>query len=334
MKNRLIGGIVATMCILLLTGCGSETAYSQDFYAMNTAMNITAYGANAQDAITKSISYINALEADISRTRETSDIYAVNHAEGKTVTVSEQTADVLRNALELAQETEGYFDPTIAPLSDLWGIGTEDAAVPTQEEIDAVLPLVDDTRVKLDGTEVTIPADMQIDLGGIGKGYAADHVAEILRDADVEHATISLGGNVYAVGSKDKGLPWTVGITNPDEPGSWFAALKVSDTSIVTSGDYERYFEQDGKRYCHIFDPKTGYPAETDLRSVTVVSADSTSADAYTTALFVMGLDRAMEYCEVHDIEAIFVCGDHTVYVTDGLKDSFSMSGTEYTYEE
>lgn len=334
MKNRLIGGIVATMCILLLTGCGSETAYSQDFYAMNTTMNITAYGANAKDAITKSISYINALEADISRTRETSDIYAVNHAEGKTVTVSEQTADVLRNALELAQETEGYFDPTIAPLSDLWGIGTEDAAVPTQEEIDAVLPLVDDTRVKLDGTEVTIPADMQIDLGGIGKGYAADHVAEILRDADVEHATISLGGNVYAVGSKDKGLPWTVGITNPDEPGSWFAALKVSDTSIVTSGDYERYFEQDGKRYCHIFDPKTGYPAETDLRSVTVVSADSTSADAYTTALFVMGLDRAMEYCEVHDIEAIFVCSDQTVYVTDGLKDSFSMSGTEYTYEK
>lgn len=334
MKNRLIGGIVATMCILLLTGCGSETAYSQDFYAMNTTMNITAYGANAKDAINESISYINALEADISRTRETSDIYAVNHAEGKPVTVSEQTADVLRNALELAQETEGYFDPTIAPLSDLWGIGTEDAAVPMQEEIDAVLPLVDDTRVKLDGTEVTIPADMQIDLGGIGKGYAADHVAEILRDADVEHATISLGGNVYAVGSKDKGLPWTVGITNPDEPGSWFAALKVSDTSIVTSGDYERYFEQDGKRYCHIFDPQTGYPAETDLRSVTVVSAESTSADAYTTALFVMGLDRAMEYCETHDIEAIFVCGDHTVYVTDGLKDSFSMSGTEYTYEE
>ena len=334
MNNRLIGVVAAAMLTFSLTGCGSETTYSQDFYAMNTAMNITAYGANAQDAITKSISYINALEADISRTRETSDIYAVNHAEGKTVTVSEQTADVLRNALELAQETEGYFDPTIAPLSDLWGIGTEDAAVPMQEEIDAVLPLVDDTRVKLDGTEVTIPADMQIDLGGIGKGYAADHVAEILRDADVEHATISLGGNVYAVGSKDKGLPWTVGITNPDEPGSWFAALKVSDTSIVTSGDYERYFEQDGKRYCHIFDPKTGYPAETDLRSVTVVSADSTSADAYTTALFVMGLDRAMEYCETHDIEAIFVCGDHTVYVTDGLKDSFSMSGTEYTYEE
>lgn len=334
MKNRLIGGIVATMCILLLTGCGSETAYSQDFYAMNTTMNITAYGANAKDAINESISYINALEADISRTRETSDIYAVNHAEGKPVTVSEQTADVLCNALELAQETEGYFDPTIAPLSDLWGIGTEDPAVPTQEEIDAVLPLVDDTQVKLDGTKVTIPADMQIDLGGIGKGYAADHVAQILRDAGVEHATISLGGNVYAVGSKDKGLPWTVGITNPDEPGSWFATLKVSDTSIVTSGDYERYFEQDGKRYCHIFDPQTGYPAETDLRSVTVVSAESTSADAYTTALFVMGLDRAMEYCETHDIEAIFVCGDHTVYVTDGLKDSFSMSGTEYTYEE
>lgn len=334
MKNKLIGVVTAVILPFLLAGCGSETAHSQDFYAMDTAMNITAYGANAEDAISESIAYINALEADISRTRETSDIYAVNHAEGKTVTVSEQTADVLRRALELAEETEGYFDPTIAPLSDLWGIGTEDAAVPAQEEIDAALSLVDYTQVKLDGTDVTLPAGMQIDLGGIGKGYAADHVAQILRDAGVAHATISLGGNIYAVGSKDRGLPWTVGITDPDEPGSWFATLKVSDTSIVTSGDYERYFEQDGKRYCHIFDPETGYPAETDLRSVTVVSADSTSSDAYTTALFVMGLDRATAYCEAHDIEAIFVCSDHTVHVTDGLKDSFSMEDTAYTYEE
>ncbi|MDO5783504.1 MAG: FAD:protein FMN transferase [Eubacteriales bacterium] len=334
MKNRLIGVAAAAMLALSLAGCGTETACSQDFYAMDTAMSITAYGADAQAAINESISYINTLEADISRTRETSDIYAVNHAEGETVTVSEQTADVLRRALELAEETEGCFDPTIAPLSDLWGIGTENAAVPAQEEIDAVLPLVDYTRVKLDGTEVTVPADMQIDLGGIGKGYAADHVAQILRDAGIEHATISLGGNVYAVGSKDKGLPWSVGITDPDEPGSWFAALKVSDTSIVTSGDYERYFEQDGKRYCHIFDPETGYPAETDLRSVTIVSADSTKADACTTALFVMGLDRAVEYCKAHDIEAVFVCRDHTVHVTDGLKDSFSMDSAEYTYEK
>lgn len=334
MKNKWTGIAAVISLAFVLAGCGTETACSQDFYAMDTAMNITAYGAEAQDAINESIAYINALEADISRTRESSDIYAVNHAEGKTVTVSEQTADVLRSALELAAETEGYFDPTTAPLSDLWGIGTEQAAVPAQADIDAILPLVDYTRVELDGTAVSVPAGMQIDLGGIGKGYAADHVAQILRDAGIEHATISLGGNVYAVGAKDRGLPWSVGITDPDETGSWFATLKVSDTSIVTSGDYERYFEQDGERYCHIFDPRTGYPAQTDLRSVTVVSENSTRADAYTTALFVMGLDNAMQYCSAHDIEAVFVCRDHTVYVTDGLKDSFAMDSTEYKYEE
>ena len=326
----------AAMLMFALAGCGTSetTASTQDFYAMDTAMNITAYGKHAQDAINESIQYINALEQDISRTNEDSDVYAINHAEGETVTVSAQTADVLDRALELAEQTDGYFDPTIAPLSDLWGIGTENAAVPAQADIDAALALVDYTKVTLDGTEVTIPAGMEIDLGGIGKGYAADHVAQILKDAGVEHATISLGGNVYAVGSKDRGIPWSVGITDPDEPGSWFAALKVSDTSVVTSGDYERYFEQDGKRYCHIFDPETGYPAETDLRSVTIVSANSTQADACTTALFVMGLERAQQYCEEQGIEAVFVCRDHTVYVTDGLKDSFSMDSTAYTYEK
>lgn len=336
MKKQQISILTAVALCFLLTGCSTqeEQAYTQDFYAMDTAMRITAYGDNAADAVTECVSYINMLEADISRTRESSDIFALNHAEGNQTELSEQTADILQEALDLAAKTEGRFDPTIAPLSDLWGIGTEQAAVPAQEQIDKVLPLVDYTKVSLEGTTASIPAEAEIDLGGIGKGYAADHVIEILKENSVEQAIVALGGNVYVLGEKDRDTPWKVGITDPDNPGDSFATLSVSDTAVVTSGDYERYLEVDGKRYCHIFDPETGYSAETDLRSVTVVSPDSTSADAYTTALFVMGLEDAMKYCEQNQIEAVFVCKDHTVYVTDGLKSSFELQSTEYTYAE
>ena len=334
MKKRwLCAAAAAVLMAAVLAGCGQKEV-SQDFYAMDTAMSIRAYGSHAQDAINQCVQYINALEQDISRTQEGSDLSALNSAEGKPVGLSEQTADVLEQALRLAGETGGCFDPTTAPLSDLWGIGTEHAAVPAQTDIDAALELVGYQSVKLDGTEASLPAGACIGLGGIGKGYAADHVAQLLRDAGVKRAVITLGGNIYVLGEKEDGVPWTVGITDPDNPGDYFATLGVSDTSVVTSGDYERYFEQDGTRYCHIFDPETGWPAQTDLRSVTVVSECSTEADAYTTALFVMGYDRAKAFCEEHGIEAVFVKKDHTVSVTDGLRDSFSLTGSEYTYEE
>lgn len=333
MKKRwLCAAAIALVTAAVLTGCGQREV-SQDFYAMDTAMNIRAYGSQAQDAVNQCVQWINALEQDISRTREDSEIYALNHAGGKTVALSEQTADVLKHALRLAEQTQGYFDPTIAPLSDLWGIGTDHAKIPAQTEIDAALQLVNYKTVAVHGTSAVLPAEVCIDLGGIGKGYAADGVARILRDAGIERAVITLGGNIYVLGEKEKNVPWTVGITDPDKPGDYFGTLSVSDTSIVTSGDYERYFEQDGKRYCHIFDPETGWPAETDLRSVTVVSASSTDADAYTTALFVMGYDRARAFCDEYGIQAVFVKNDHTVYVTDGLKDSFSLTSTEYRYE-
>ncbi|MDO4286935.1 MAG: FAD:protein FMN transferase [Eubacteriales bacterium] len=337
MRKGQAGIVLAAALAMLLTGCGGKKQpdyVTQDFYAMDTAMQITAYGENAQDAVNESISYINMLEADISRTRETSDIYALNQAEGKRTELSEQAADILQDALDLAAKTEGFFDPTIAPLSDLWGIGTDHAAVPTQDEIDTVLPLVDYTAVSLEGTTALIPAAAEVDLGGIGKGYAADHVVEILKQKNVDKAIVALGGNIYVLGEKEVDTPWTVGITDPDDPSNYFAILSITDVAVVTSGDYERYFESNGKRYCHIFDPQTGYSAETDIRSVTVVSQDSASADAYSTALFVMGYDAARSFCQENRIEAVFICDDHTVHVTDGLKDSFTLESTEYTYEE
>ena len=301
---------------------------------MDTVMNITAYGGKSEEAVTECVQYINDLESKISRTRADSEISALNKANGETVEVSEQTADVLRAALEIARATEGVFDPTIAPLSDLWQIGTEDAHVPAAKDIQQARSSVGYSRVSQDGTSVTMEPGTRIDLGGIGKGYAADHVVEILKRYGIKHAIVSLGGNIYAVGSKDRGVDWKVAITDPDNEQSYLGTLSVSDTSIVTSGDYERFFVQDGKRYCHIFDSKTGYPAETDLRSVTIVSPDSTMADGYTTTLFVMGYDKAVAYCAQHNLDAVLVCSDHTVYVTDGIRDRFTLTSAEYEYEE
>ncbi|MDO5549249.1 MAG: FAD:protein FMN transferase [Eubacteriales bacterium] len=345
MKRSLFWLILAvTGAMLLLGGCGakeqaaqetaSEQQASQDFYAMDTVMNITAYGEKADEAVQECVQYINELEAAISRTQENSEISQLNDADGEAVELSEQTADILHDALEIAQKTEGKFDPTVASLSDLWQIGTEDAHLPEEKEIQDALEPVGYTKVTQDGTSVTMEPGTRIDLGGIGKGYAADHVVEILESYDVERAIISLGGNIYAYGSKGDGVDWKVAITDPDHEEDYLGTLSVSDTSIVTSGDYERYFEQDGKRYCHIFDSSTGYPAETDLRSVTIVSPDSTTADGYSTALFVMGCDKAIEFCEQNDIEAVLVRDDHTVFVTDGIKDRFELLSTEYQYEE
>lgn len=333
MKRSLFWLILGTLAVAL-TGCAPKQA-TQDFYAMDTVMSITAYGGKAEQAVSECVQYINQLEAAISRTQESSEISAVNEADGTTVELSEETADILQDALDIAAETDGCFDPTVAPLSDLWQIGTDNAHLPEQEEIDEALQYVGYERVSMDGGAVTMDAGMKMDLGGIGKGYAADHVVEILESYNVKRAIIALGGNIYALGSKDRGLNWTVAITDPDNQEDYLGTLEVSDTSVVTSGDYERYFEQDGKRYCHIFDAETGYPAETDLRSVTVVTPESTKADGYTTALFVMGYDKAVEFCEQHEIEAIFVCSDHTVHVTDGLKDAFTLlNETDYTYEK
>ncbi len=348
MKRSLCWLILGCMAGALLCGCGAQAngssasedssasqsnqEASQEFYAMDTYMSIQVYGGEAQEAVDECVQYINDLEQEISRTNEDSEIYTLN--ETGVATVSDDTADILTAAAELAKQADGYFDPTVAPLSDLWQIGTENAHIPKKSQIAKARKLVDYTKLHINGNNVTLPKSMKIDLGGIGKGYAADHVLKILQDKGVTSGIVALGGNIYAVGKKDGNKDWNVAIADPDSNGEYLGKLEVSDTSVVTSGDYERYFEEDGVRYCHIFDPATGAPAQSDLRSVTIVDKNSTKADAFTTALFVMGYEKAEKFCEENDIEAVFVCSDKTVHVTDGLKDCFTLLNTEYSYEE
>lgn len=329
--------LAASLLLLTLSGCGGKSEpYSTDFFAMDTFMSVKVLGSDGESLAQQCESEINALESVLSRTREDTDIAKLNAADGAPLTLSDEGAKLLSTALDLSAATNGAYDPTVAPLTDLWGIGTEHQKVPSQSEIDAALQNVGIAHVHENGDAVTLDSGSKIDLGGIAKGYAADLCADILKSADADGLLV-LGGNIYAVGTNE-GKDWNIGIADPDEPTDTVAAVAVHDLSVVTSGDYERYFEQDGVRYHHIFDPKTGYPAASGLRSVTVIDENSTRADALTTALFVMGADEGRAYCEENGIAAVFVTADKQVFTTSRVADvcTFTFTGEDkgYTYAQ
>ena len=331
--------LAAFLLLLCLAGCTPQPkSYTADFFAMDTFMSITAYGEDeqaAQDTAVQLEQRINALEPALSRTREDSDLYRLNHADGAVCEVSEDTYAAIEAAVQFAEWTGGAFDPTMAPLTDLWGINTDHAHVPAQTEIDAALTHVGYQNIELLGNnQVRLLNGAQLDLGGIGKGFATDAAAAMLDGTQGVLAT--LGGNIGAYGenpNRDSGN-WVVGIADPDDNAAFIATVEVRGLSVVTSGDYERYFEQDGKRYHHIFDPATGYPADSGLRSVTVIDESSTRADALTTALFVMGLEEGMAFCGQNDIAAVFVTADKQVHVTDKVGEvcTFAFLGEEKRY--
>lgn len=328
--------LACALCALLLvlSGCGGPAAETTDFFAMDTFMQLSAW-ADSSEAAKQTLSAceqeINRLSSALSRQISASALAKLNAADGQTVTLDDDTYAALCAAVEYAELTGGAFDPTTASLSDLWGIGTDNAAVPDAPAIEQALTHVGYQNIELLGNnQVRLTNGAQVDLGGIGKGFATDRVAALRGDCAL---LAQLGGNIGAYGenpSSDDGL-WTIGLADPDDNANYVATLHVQDQSIVTSGDYERYFEQDGVRYHHIFDPKTGYPAQTGLRAVTVVDASSTRADALTTALFVMGLDGGLQFCRDNGVEAVFLTADRKIYTTDGLRGLLTLAdGTDY----
>ena len=310
--------LAASLLLLTLSGCGGKSEpYSTDFFAMDTFMSVKVLGSDGESLAQQCENEINALESVLSRTREDTDIAKLNAANGAPVTLSDEGAKLLSTALDLSAATNGAYDPTVAPLTDLWGIGTEHQQVPAQSDIDAALQTVGTQHVHVSGDSVQLDGGSRIDLGGIAKGYAADLCADILKDADADGLLV-LGGNIYAVGTNE-GKDWNIGIADPDEPTDTVAAVAVHDLSVVTSGDYERYFEQDGVRYHHIIDPDTLMPLN-NFDSVSILCADSGMADALSTALFNMTISDGRELLsEMDSIEAIWVLPDGSYECTDGF---------------
>lgn len=317
---RKVFSVIAFSLCLVLCGCAARE-YEKNIFAMDTVMDLKIY-SNGSDALSKSEEEIRRIDGLFDRGDENSEIYKIN--KDKTAVVSDETLYVIRSALALSERTGGAFDITTAPVTDLWGFYGGNFRVPSQNEIQNALEGVGYEKIKLDGNTVIMPENTAADLGGIGKGYASDRVADILKENGVKSAIISLGGNVYTLGSRPNGRKWSVGITDPADKSQLAGKVNVNNMAVVTSGGYQRYFESGGKTYHHIIDPKTGESAQSGLSSVTIISPSGIGADALSTALFVAGLEKGTEiWRKSDDFEAVFIDGSGVIYVTEGIADSF-----------
>ncbi len=316
---------LAAGCVIQYQREGMQKEYSKQLLAMDTVMSLTAYGRNSEEAVNAAVEEIERLDALLSTGSVSSEISGINFAgEG---TLSEDTETILREALEIYRETDGLFDVTIYPLMELWGFSTGEYHVPTEEELAEILPLVDASQIQMTEGYVSLGEGQRIDLGGIAKGYTSARVMEIFREYGVTCGMVSLGGNVQTLNKKLDGSAWQIGIQDPDSSqGSVLAVVSVENQAVITSGGYERYFEEDGNTYIHILDPRTGYPADSGLVSASVVSENGMLADALSTALYLMGAETAADYWQDHadEFDMILVTEDRTIYVTEGLKDSFT----------
>ena len=294
---------------------------SSELYAMDTVMSLTAYGSHAREALDSASAEIQRLDKLFSISSETGDIYRVNRdGEGD---LSEDTRSLLASALEYGKDTNGIFDCTIEPVMEAWGFTTKNYRIPSDSELAELLSHVDASTVTLSGNHVTLPEDVKLDLGGIAKGFTSARVMEVFKNSGVTSGIISLGGNVQTLGTKPDEKLWRVGIQDPNDLNAMFAVVEVSDEAVITSGAYQRYFEENGVHYHHIIDPRTGYPAENGLTSVTIISPDGTLADALSTSLFIMGPDDASAFWQNHrdKFEAIMMTENGEVLVTSGLAD-------------
>lgn len=325
MKKHFISAMLSAL--LFLTGCSAESSpepVQGTFFAMDTMMDFTVYGESG--LIDQSESLIASLESLVSVTDTGSELYAINQTGSGTLTG--KASSLMEQALEICRRTDGALDLSIYPIVRAWGFTTGSYQVPDEAEIQALLPLVDYRKIQYDAADgdVTLPEGMKIDLGSVAKGYAGQLVAQMLREHGVQSALLNLGGNVQTVGTKPDGSPWQIGIKDPQGEDAMMV-LSVEDQAVVTSGGYERYFEQDGQTYWHIMDPSTGHPADSGLISVTIVGDEGVVCDGLSTALFVMGLEKAADlWAQSGDFEAVFVTASGEVYITEGLRDRFALT--------
>lgn len=333
--KRILTIVLAVCMVMGLLGC-SEKEQSLQIIAMDTAMTFTAYGKQAEDVLQDASTEVRRLDKLLSRTNESSLVSQLNAAEGNKVAVGQEVAALLAASAAYTAATGGAFDITVAPVVSAWGFTTDSYHVPAQKELEILLERVGMEKISLTEDTAALAPEMGIDLGAIAKGYASDRIAELFREQEVQRGWAALGGNVLAWGSRPDGKPWVIGIQDPANPndGTAYAGMiQLESAFAVTSGSYQRFFEENGKIYHHIIDPATGYPADSGLVSVTVVAAaepgNGTMCDALSTALFVMGEERAVEFWRSgsYEFDMILVTEDGRVVISPGLEDSFTVEG-------
>ena len=316
--------------LLFACGCAEEPKEKQ-LFAMDTFMQLRAYGSGAAEGLKQAEDSIKRLDALLSATDEGSEIYALNCGAGA-AEVSAETYDILQKTLSLSKELGDCFEITIRPVMLAWGFTGGETRVPSDGEIAAALALVGDERITLrpDGRTVEKPEGVMIDLGAAAKGCAADAAAELMREAGVTSALLDLGSStITAIGSKPGGKSWRIAVRDPNDAAAYAGIISAEDISVSTSGGYERFFTDDaGNKYWHIIDPTTGRPAHSGALSVTVISESAFYGDVLSTALFVMGPAAAEEYWRARgDFDFIMLLEDGSILITPGAAEVFKTQG-------
>lgn len=323
--------LAGALTLSLLAGCQRQSSQAETtIFAMDTVMTLTLQGESQEDlqaALNRAVETIYDLDGRLSAAGEDSEVARLNR-EG-TAELSADTAQLLADSLALCAAAGGALDITAYPAVKAWGFISGDYRVPDQEELSQLAQGIDYTQVALAGESASLPQGVELDFGGVAKGYAADQLAGQLREDGVTSALLNLGqSTILAMGTKEGGTPWRIAVQDPAGEG-YLGVLELTDLAIGTSGGYQRYFEQDGQTYWHIIDPSTAAPAHSGLASVTVVGPSAFTCDGLSTALFVMGLERGAQFWreqgQALDFEAVLIADDGGVYVTAGLAERFSL---------
>lgn len=310
---------------LLLSGCSrldnkKDQTYTDTLF--DTVISVQILDPVDESVIKGCEKLCKEYDTKFSTTNEESEIYKINKAKGKAVEVSDDTITIIKKGIYYSELSRGAFDITIGSVSRLWDFHSEEASVPSSKKITSAVSHVNYRNIVIrDNTVRLTDSKTRLDVGAIAKGYIADRLKEYLKENDVKHAIINLGGNVQTLGTKTDGSDYNIGIQKPfDESGQPITSVKVSDKSVVTTGTYQRYFKKDGKLYHHILDPSTGYPCENNLSSVTIITSSSLTADALSTTCFLLGYEDGMKIVnQLDNVDAVFITDDNKIHYSDNF---------------
>lgn len=347
MKKDIFRGIILILIVLTLTSCtnSKNEYYEKSNIVMDTVVTLSAYGINSKEVVEESFKRLNEINEMASTNINTSDIYKINNSSGiGYVKVQPEILKMIEASKEYSKLSSGAFDITMGPIINLWGIGTDNEKMPTEEEIKTKLRLVGYDKIRINENESSVMLEeqgMSIDLGGIAKGFAIDEVLKIYKKYNIENGLINLGASsIYALGKNKGNSDWSVGIKHPrsEDSNEYMGVIKLSNESLSTSGDYERYFIKDNKRYHHIMDTKTGYPIDNDVISNTIVINDDIQdsgmlADILTTTVFALGPEKGLKLINsLPGVSCEITTSDHKVYTSEGFKDRISDLNKDFKF--
>ncbi len=329
--------IAVILCAVIVFGIVSydfisgRSSCEKTSVAMGTVVTVKLFGFGAKNDLDKIETEINGLENSVlSWRKEGSDVYRINKGSGTQVSVSPDTVKIIGQCIDISDDCGGVFDITIGNVTKLWDFGGNNQRLPSDDEIKTALGSVGYKNVSISGNAVQIKKGQSLDLGAVGKGFVCDKIKELLDKGRTKSAVVSVGGSLLIYGNRT----FSVGIINPDNDKQSMGTLKLKDTCVSTSGNYEKYFEQDGKRYHHILNATTGYPATSEFKSVTVVCESGLISDALSTVCYIAGYRKSIEILKKFDAEAVFIFNNNAVRVTDGLSGKFTVTDDSYTLDK